>query len=122
MAASKITDARSRSAHSIRTARSVVANALLASDKIGVTPLPPAKASNGIDVGLKTNVPAALVMASSLPSTTLSTIQLETLPPATRFTVVISSVSVSGALDIEYDRYSSSPSTVTLKVQNWPAR
>ena len=35
MAASKITDARSRSAHNIRTARSVVANALLASDRIG---------------------------------------------------------------------------------------
>jgi hypothetical protein len=61
-------------------------------------------------------------MVSSSPSTTLSTIQLDTLPPATRLTVVISSVSVSGALDIEYDRYSSSPPTLTRNVQNCPAR
>ena len=87
-----------------------------------MTPLPPAKASNGAAVGLNTKVPAALVMVSSSPSTTLSMIQFDTLPPVTRLTVVITSVSVSGALDIEYDRYSSSPSTVTLNVQNCPAR
>ncbi len=98
------------------------ASALLASDKIGVTPLPPAKASSGPDAEPSTKVPAALVMVSSSPSTTLSTIQFDTLPPLTRLTVVISSASISGALDIEYDRYRSSPSTVTWNVQNCPAR
>ena len=81
-------------------------------------PLPPAKASSGTDLALSTKVPAALVMVSSSPSTTLSTSQFDTLPPLTRLTVVASSVSISGALDIEYDRYSSSPSTVTRNVQN----
>ena len=67
-----------------------VARALLASDRIGVTPLPPAKASSGAEFGLSTKVPAARVMVNSSPSTTLSTIQFDTLPPTTRLTVVIS--------------------------------
>src|SRR5215217_7426041 len=116
-----MTDGRSLSAHSRRTVRPVVARALLTSDRIGVTPLPPQKPSSDAEVSVRQKVPAARVIVTSSPSTRLSSIQFDTLPPGTRLTVVAISESVSGAVDIEYDRYRSSPSTCTLNVQNWPA-
>ena len=79
----------------------MVANALLITENTGVIPLPPANATIGALPGRSVNTPAGRVSASSSPSATSSSIQFDTRPPATRFTVVVSSVSVCGELDIE---------------------
>ena len=74
---------------------------LLTSENTGVIPLPPAKATIGVVLGRSVKTPAGRVRASTSPSPTRSSIQFDTRPPATRFTVSVSSVSVAGELDIE---------------------
>lgn len=100
-AAPKITEPASRFAVRIRTRRPVVASALLASERIGVIPLPPANATSGASLSRRQNTPAGRVTSTTSPAARLSCIQLETSPPGTRFTVVISSASVAWQLDIE---------------------
>ncbi len=90
-----------RFAYSNRTDRSVVASALLITEITGVMPLPPLNAISGVERGRRVNTPAGRVSTSTSPSATSSSIQLETCPPGTRFTVVVSSASVCGELDIE---------------------
>ncbi len=79
----------------------MVASALLITEITGVIPLPPENATIGVLRGTSVKTPAGRVRASTSPSATSSSIQLETRPPGTRFTVVTNSVSVCGELDIE---------------------
>ena len=89
-------------------------------DITGVMPLPPQKPTSGRADSCGQNTPAGLVSSIVSPAERLSRNQFETSPPATRLTVTVSSVSVVGALDMEYDRSCSSPSMWTRKVQNCP--
>ena len=84
-----------------RTDRPVEVNALLVIDSIGVTPLPPQKATIGLSLGVAQNVPIGPLTSRTSPADTWSINQLETTPPATRLTVTTRSSSVSGALDME---------------------
>ncbi len=94
-------ESESRLADSTRTLRRVVASAVFTRDRIGVTPLPPQKATSGAVLSRRQNTPAGSVVSIRSPGRRFSCIQFETRPPGTRFTVVISSESVSGELDIE---------------------
>ena len=101
----------------------MVASTCLVMDMTGVMPLPPQKPSTGRSLSWGQNTPAGLVSSTtSALGQTWSRNQLETSPPATRFTVTVRSSSVSGALDMEYERSCSSPSTWTRNVQNCPGR
>jgi len=68
---------------------------------MGVIPLPPANATIGSALSRRQNTPAGAVTSTASPAARLSCSQFETSPPGTRFTVVISSASLSGLLDIE---------------------
>jgi hypothetical protein len=105
-----MTEPASRSAARTRTGRPVPASADLASDRIGVIPLPPQNATTGAansrappasSPSRRQNTPAGSVVSTTSPGARWSCIQLDTRPPGTRFTVVINSASVSGELDME---------------------
>ena len=81
--------------------RLVVARAALTSEKTGVIPLPPAKATRSPSPGVRRKTPAGQVASISSPASSVSFIQFDTTPSGTRLTVTWSSSSTPGAEHIE---------------------
>ena len=81
--------------------RVVVASALLTIDITGVIPLPPAYATIGTSCACCTKRPVGRITSIVEPGTSVSIIQFDMRPPATRLTVVVKASPTSGALDIE---------------------
>jgi hypothetical protein len=84
-----------------REAAAVVASAVLTIERIGVMPLPPAKATIGVSAARNTNRPAGGITSILSPGVSASIIQFDIFPPGTRFTVTVKGSPVSGELDIE---------------------
>ena len=77
------------------------ARAVFSKEISGVMPLPPPKSTRSAARSPRQKRPAGRITSRRSPSRTDSFIQLETRPPATRFTVTFQPPSTSGALQSE---------------------
>ena len=83
-----------------------MANAVLSSESTGVIPLPALRATRSPPPPKsppppRVNTPAGRVTSMGSPGARWSFIQFDTTPSGVRFTVTLSSVSTTGADDIE---------------------
>src|SRR5262249_2764334 len=97
----KMTAPGSRFAYTSAIERAVVARAVLMIERIGVMPLPPAKATIGVSPARSTKRPAGGITSIVSPGARGSVIQFDIFPPGTRLTVIVKGSPVSGELDIE---------------------